>query len=123
MNNESQPQQAVSLVSAILLLTGLSVISGCADSAMADDPARTAYVDSGCYQCHGYEGQGGFAGSRIGPTPLSLGAFVQLVRYPINLMPAYSKAALDDQKLTMIHQYLQSVSEPADPGEVRALLD
>jgi len=31
---------------------------------------RVLFVKVGCYQCHGYQGQGGAAGPRIAPEPL-----------------------------------------------------
>ena len=55
-----------------------------AAAAFAQPPRddRALYVNYGCYQCHGYEGQGGEA-SRIAPTAYPLETFVarDLVQY------------------------------------------
>ena len=89
---------------------------------METGSARALYVEQGCYQCHGYDGQGGFAGPRIAPQPLPFDAFATMVRYPPNLMPAYSKAMLSDEQLALIHEYLESLPPLADEEEIRALL-
>ena len=34
------------------------------------DTGKTLYVSVGCWQCHGYEGQGGAAGPRLASRPL-----------------------------------------------------
>ena len=86
-------------------------------SAVADetgtDPrdGRNLYVKFGCYQCHGYEGQGSlFTGPRIAPEPLPFAAFAEIVRRPYGSMPAYSPAVMDDQTLEAIHTYLLSIA-------------
>ena len=40
----------------------------------------------GCYECHGYVGQGG-AGARLAPRPLAFAAFSKYVRHPAGQMP------------------------------------
>lgn len=39
------------------------------------DTGKKLYVSVGCYQCHGYEGQGGAAGPRLAPRPLPYAGF------------------------------------------------
>ncbi len=73
---------------------------------------RDLFVSYGCYQCHGFEGQGG-AASRIAPSPYPYEAFAALVRRPANEMPAYPPSALSDEQLRAIYRYVRSVSEPA----------
>jgi mono/diheme cytochrome c family protein len=73
--------------------------------------ARSPYVANGCYQCHGYSGQGG-AGARLARTAYSFEAFAALVRRPANEMPAYAPEVLDDAKLRSIYDYLRSLPEP-----------
>ncbi len=34
---------------------------------------KRLFTEDGCYQCHGYQGQGGGAGPRIAPRPASAG--------------------------------------------------
>lgn len=86
-----------------------------------DAPARTAFVTNGCYQCHGYSGQGGVAGPRIAPSPYPFAAFAALVRRPANVMPAYAASVLDDAALREIYAYVRSVPEPPPVEDIAAL--
>ncbi len=72
---------------------------------------RSPYVANGCYQCHGYAGQGG-AGARLARTAYSFEAFAALVRRPANEMPAYAPQVLEDRELRSIYDYLRSLPEP-----------
>jgi mono/diheme cytochrome c family protein len=72
---------------------------------------RELFVAYGCYQCHGYDGQGG-AALRIAPSPYPFEAFAALVRRPVNEMPAYPPSALSDEQLRAIYRYVRSVPEP-----------
>jgi len=72
---------------------------------------RAVFVANGCYQCHGYDGQGGEA-LRIAPTPYPYEAFAARVRKPVNEMPAYAPAALSDAELQAIYRYVRSIAEP-----------
>jgi len=72
---------------------------------------RAVFVSYGCYQCHGYDGQGGEA-LRITPTPYAFEAFAERVRKPVNEMPAYAPNALSDADLQAIYRYLRSIAEP-----------
>jgi mono/diheme cytochrome c family protein len=72
---------------------------------------RAVFVDYGCYQCHGYEGQGGEA-LRIAPTAYPFEAFAARVRRPANEMPAYARAVLSDTDLMAIYRYVRSRVEP-----------
>lgn len=72
---------------------------------------RELFVAYGCYQCHGFEGQGG-AALRIAPSPYPFEAFATLVRRPANEMPAYPASALSDEQLRAIYRYVRSIPEP-----------
>jgi cytochrome c553 len=83
-----------------------------ATAAQAQRPEGSAsFVAYGCYQCHGYVGQGG-AAPRIAPTAYPFEAFDRLVRRPANEMPAYAAVALDEATLRAIYDYLRSIPEP-----------
>jgi len=82
---------------------------------------REHFVTYGCWQCHGYEGQGSIAGVRIAPTLLPFAAFEVLVRRPANVMPAYAPSALPDDILQDIFAFLQSVEEPPAIEDIPAL--
>jgi len=82
-----------------------------AGDASAD--GRELYIQYGCYQCHGYEGQGGYlSGPRIAPDPPPFEAFSVLVRRPAGSMPAYSPQVLDERALRRIHRYLSNIAPP-----------
>lgn len=109
------------------LLVALPIALALALAAAPELPAQTTedgralYVAYGCYQCHGYEGQGGMAGPRIGPSPYPFIAFAQLIRRPANVMPAYAPSVLDDATLEKIYDYVRARPEPADAGDISLL--
>ena len=78
------------------------------------DAGRKLYVSYGCWQCHGYEGQGGAAGPRLAPRPLPFAGFARYVRRPTNQMPPYTEKVLSDADLGHIHAFL--TSRPAPPS-------
>ena len=94
--------------------------------AWSDEPGDDAreglalYLSQQCWQCHGYEGQGGVAGVRIAPTLLPYEAFARLVRFT-NLMPAYSPKVLSDEQLRLIYTYIRSIPEPPALEEIPEL--
>jgi ubiquinol-cytochrome c reductase cytochrome c subunit len=93
-------------------------VSGPAGNA---DSGKKLFVSYGCYQCHGYEGQGGAAGPRIAPGPLPFAVFTQYVRRPTNQMPPYTERVVPNNDLADIHAYLASRPKPA-PAESIPLL-
>ena len=80
------------------------------DADEAASAGRALYNANQCWQCHGYEGQGG-AAVRLAPTLYPFEAFARLVRHT-NLMPAYSPNVLSDEQLRQIYEYVRSVPEP-----------
>ncbi len=89
------------------------VVQGTAFAASAEK-GKTAFVKHGCWQCHGFVGQGGAAGPRLAPNPIPLAAMSAFVRNSARAMPPYTKAILSEDDLADIHAYLESVSKPAD---------
>jgi len=79
-----------------------------ADPVPAD---RAKFVRYGCYQCHGYEGQGGEA-LRIAPSAYPFEIFAGRVRKPANEMPAYAPEVLSDADLEAIYRYVRAIAEP-----------
>jgi len=74
-----------------------------------------------CYECHGYDGQGGRDGPRIAATPLNLQALSRYVRRPFGAMPAFTAKVLPDQDLTDIYAYLKSLPVAKSPKDVPLL--
>ena len=64
------------------LALGATVASVLSGGAVAGDAAKgkIAYVKNGCYQCHGFVGQGGQAGPKLAPKAMPEEAFVNFVR-------------------------------------------
>ena len=71
------------------------------------------YVSFGCYECHGYQGQGSVqtGGSRIGPPQIPYSGFVAYLRDPTGQMPPYTSKAASDTQLADIYVFLQSRTE------------
>ena len=85
------------------------------DSATAD-PGRQLFESFQCWQCHGYEGQGG-VGPRIAGTVYPFEAFSRLVRHT-TLMPAYSPNVLSDDELRTIWEFMRAQTEPPPAGDI-----
>jgi ubiquinol-cytochrome c reductase cytochrome c subunit len=78
------------------------------------ETGKKLYTSYGCYQCHGFEGQGSSAtGPRLAPRPLPLAALTRYVRRPTGQMPPYGPRIVSDADLADIHAYLTSRPAPA----------
>jgi ubiquinol-cytochrome c reductase cytochrome c subunit len=69
---------------------------------------RQLYTATGCYECHGYSGQGS-AGPRLAPNPLPLDIFTRQLRNPRAVMPIYTRKTLSDADLADIYAYLNAI--------------
>jgi mono/diheme cytochrome c family protein len=72
---------------------------------------KRLYVKDGCYECHGYAGQGG-AGPRLAPPVLSAANLIKYVRHPAGAMPPYTSKVASDADLTDIRAYLATMPAP-----------
>lgn len=88
----------------------------CAGAALAGsaEKGKQTFEQKGCWQCHGYEGQGGVAGPRLANTQLPEESLIAFVHETNGAMPPYSKKLLSDEDLADIYAYLQSKPQPAD---------
>jgi ubiquinol-cytochrome c reductase cytochrome c subunit len=77
------------------------------------EKGRAAFVKHGCYQCHGFAGQGG-VGKTLAPNPLPYETFSVFVRNTSGAMPPYQKAILSDEDLADIYAYLHSLPKAPD---------
>ena len=75
------------------------------------------FVSYGCYQCHGYAGQGG-AGARLAPKPIAFAAFTKYVRKPTQQMPPYTAKVVSDQELADIYAFLLTIPAPPDANSI-----
>jgi ubiquinol-cytochrome c reductase cytochrome c subunit len=108
----------------ILLSVTAVAIAAAQQSGSSPDPARgkVLFTRIGCYQCHGYAGQGGRAGARIAPTLLKVQDLIRYVRRPPGEMPAYSAKVVSDQELADIYAYIKSFP-PSKPVKDIPLLN
>jgi mono/diheme cytochrome c family protein len=82
---------------------------------------KKLFVKNGCYECHGYAGQGGAAGARIADIGLNAKGLIAYVRAPAGQMPAYTAKVISDQELTDIWSYLQSLPKAKPPKDIPLL--
>jgi mono/diheme cytochrome c family protein len=115
----TMPRLTCFLAAALALSSGVAL----AQSAPAGDALRgkTIYVADGCYQCHGYQGQGSNAGSRLAPNPTPYAAFAHQLRNPRARMPAYSPAVMSDRDLADIYAFLMTVPKARSVAEIPLL--
>jgi mono/diheme cytochrome c family protein len=129
-----------SILIGVLLASGLSVSAaqqqtqtpppGSAARGAAGGAARgkVAFMNAGCYTCHGTVGQGG-AGARLAPKPRAQAGFTAYVRSGrrgwsvAGGMPAYPGSILPDAALADIYAYLMSIPVPQPAAENPLLKD
>jgi mono/diheme cytochrome c family protein len=70
---------------------------------------KRLFVRDGCFECHGYAGQGATTGARIASTVLSVQGLIRYIRRPAGAMPAYTEKVITDQELTDIYAYLRTI--------------
>jgi ubiquinol-cytochrome c reductase cytochrome c subunit len=105
--------RCASVVGLAALAASLVLDCGVAFAASAEK-GKAAYVQHGCWQCHGFQGQGGVTGPKLAPDPIPIEAFTAFVRATDRGMPPYMEAVLSNEDLADIHAYLQSLPKPAD---------
>ena len=92
-------------------------VLGATQAALAAGSAekgKTAFAKHGCWQCHGFAGQGGVAGPKLAPNPMPLEALSAFVRNTRGAMPPYQTAILSEADLADIHAYLLSIPKAPD---------
>jgi ubiquinol-cytochrome c reductase cytochrome c subunit len=106
-----------------VFVAGLILVSGPALAASAEK-GKAAFVAHGCWQCHGFEGQGSIMtsnGKVLSHTELPFESFEAFVRGTNRAMPPYSEAILSSADLADIYAFLQSVPKPKDVGSIPLL--
>jgi len=105
------------------LVAGLVLANGAALAASAEN-GKIAYVKHGCWQCHGFLGQGSLVtsgGTVLARTALSFDIFKNFVRNTNRTMPPYREAILPDADLADIYAYMQSIPKPPDANSIPLL--
>jgi ubiquinol-cytochrome c reductase cytochrome c subunit len=102
-------------------LAAALAFASAAEAAGSAEKGRQAFVNHGCWQCHGYDGQGSIAGAKLAPDPMPFEALSVFVRNTRGAMPPYQKAVLPDEDLADIYAYLRSVPKSPDPDRIPLL--
>ncbi len=82
---------------------------------------KVLFTKIGCYECHGYAGQGGRAGARIVPMVFRAQDLIRYVRRPAGEMPAYTEKSATEEELRDIYAYLKSFPPPKTVKEIPLL--
>ena len=83
---------------------------------------KQVYLADGCYQCHGYVGQGSrSSGPRLARPELRFDKFKQALRQPRNEMPPYEETVLSDRDAADIYVFLRSLPPPTAASSIPLL--
>ena len=83
---------------------------------------KRLFVKNGCFQCHGYAGQGGLNGARLAQTKLTQPGFMAYVRNPPSGgMPPYRPKVMSDQELADVYAYIKTFPEPLPAKDIPLL--
>lgn len=82
---------------------------------------KKLFLRDGCWECHGYAGQGSRDGARIASTALNAQGLIRYVRRPSGAMPAYIDKIISDQELTDIWAYLKTLPGPKPVKDIPML--
>jgi ubiquinol-cytochrome c reductase cytochrome c subunit len=108
-------------------LAALAASVAFSQAAAADPSAengKTQFVKNGCWQCHGFQGQGSVTtsgGRVIANTQLPLEAFKAYVRNPAGAMPPFHAEIVSDSDLADIYAYLESRPKPQPAKDIPLL--
>jgi ubiquinol-cytochrome c reductase cytochrome c subunit len=97
------------------------LVFGASGVSSASEKGKQLFVKNGCWQCHGFVGQGGITGPSLAPNVMPLDAMSNFIRNSNRQMPPYSEAILSNADLGEIHAYLSSIPQPADPKTIPLL--
>ena len=89
----------------------------------ASTNGKKLYLSDGCWECHGYAGQGGRDGARLAETALSAAQFTRYIRRPTGAMPAYIDKVLSDAEAADIWAYLKTLTGPKAAKDVPLLME
>jgi ubiquinol-cytochrome c reductase cytochrome c subunit len=98
------------------LAAGVVLAHGAAHAASAEK-GKVAFTKFGCWQCHGFQGQGSVAtsnGKVLAPDPLPWETFSAFVRTSNTNMPPFTEKVVSNEDLADIYAYLQSIPKAAD---------
>ncbi len=82
---------------------------------------RQLFLSVGCVHCHGTQGQGTTAGTRIAPDPLPAEGIAAFIRSTNSQMPVYSAKVLGDGDVADIAAFLRTIPPAKSPDRIPAL--
>jgi mono/diheme cytochrome c family protein len=106
------------VTAAALILAGVATAQAPAGNV---DNGKRLFLRDGCWECHGYAGQGGRDGARIAATALNAQGLIRYVRRPAGAMPAFTEKVATDQELTDIWSYLKTLPAPKAAKDIPLL--
>ena len=112
--------KCATLAASFLVATGLAVVCVSAFSQSAEK-GRASFIENGCWQCHGFVGQGGAAGPKLAPDPKPLEFMAVFVRHSNGPMPPYTEQVLSKDDLANIHAYLKALPRGPDYQSIPVL--
>ncbi|MGE5538795.1 MAG: c-type cytochrome [Gemmatimonas sp.] len=118
-------QKTISLVIMVAAVLAWSAAARAEDAPKGNaQNGKTLFEKDGCYQCHGYIGQGaGATGPRLAPERLPYDAFIRQLRTPAQDMPPYEAVIMSDQQVADIYAYLGTIKKGPDPKSIPLLND
>jgi ubiquinol-cytochrome c reductase cytochrome c subunit len=140
MNNAKRLLPCAALAASIVPLTAfaatIALVIALSHAVSAQTPpppgdakaGHAAFISEGCYECHGYAGEG--TGSRapggiapnLAPHPIAYRSFLAQLRKPRDRMPVFSARILSNQTAADIYAYLTSIP-PGKPASAIPLLN
>ena len=104
-----------------IILAGVAALGQQAAPVNNVDNGKRLYTRDGCWECHGWAGQGGRDGARLADTALTTAQLTRYVRKPTGAMPAYIDKVITDQELADIWAYLKSMPAPKAAKDIPLL--
>jgi ubiquinol-cytochrome c reductase cytochrome c subunit len=105
----------------VIALAAAASLAAQSPAAGSAENGKKEFVKVGCYTCHGYQGQGGGAGAKLAPHPITASALIAYVRHPKGSMPPFTAKVVTDEVLTDIHAFLASVPAPPPVKDIPLL--
>ncbi len=108
----------------VAVFFGLAMVS--APASAQDTPRGNAangkklFETIGCFECHGYAGEGGNAGPKLIDPP-AYPAFIVQLRTPRNVMPPFTAKVLTDQQAADIYAYISTFPKGPDARNIPLL--
>jgi ubiquinol-cytochrome c reductase cytochrome c subunit len=118
------------IIRPILGVTGAGLVAAVLFGVAAAQPAngagdaargRQLFATIGCYQCHGYQGQGAAIAPRLAPNPPPFEVFARELRRPRDRMPIYTAKVTSERDLMDMYAYLQSIPKAKTVAEIPLL--